>query len=565
MANVNGNQETSIVLEGMYNGFAGKLEEVKSSVSRELHYGSTQQVAAYEALSETVKQSVDAILSEFRYLSQQSSVIHEITEQGRSESQAVLLEAVQTRSEETEKRVEERLAAVEEKFTKRLAELENSLMSLTNAILGMKPVDSRKIVDEVVEKLSATVAEQAAQKSEEPVAEKVEEPVERAYEPVYEPVYAPFDEAQINYDLLAQKVADAIAADERFDINVIAEKLAAAIADPDYEPLVDRIVASIPITDADVVADKVIAALPANDDQLLAERVADAIPPVDYDLIAERVSAVLEHEFDVTVSEEGIEKIANAVSETINIDDANIVLDDSETEVLAQGVAEKINYDEIAERVARLLSEGQYTIAAQPVQAKKAPVVELAVAAEASAPQVSPVVLVPAREDDPEMFTRLKKSFEAKIIESEDSVKEYYGELKNAFLSFSKVNSQMSWSNDRFTFNRETLAKITIRGKTLCLYLALDPDEFPETVYHQKYAGDTKMYEKTPMMLKIKTPVAAKRGVRLIELLMERNGAVQNDIEPVDYVKYYAWRSEEELFKAGLIKTAVVEKSDLDF
>ena len=560
MASVNDNEETSIVLEGIYNGVAGKLEEVKSSVSRELQYGSTQQIAAYEALTDTVRNNVETILSEFRYLSQQSSIIHEVEEQSRSESQAVLLEAVHAESEETEKRVTEKLAAVEEKFSKRLSELENSLVSLTNAILSMTLVDSQKVANEASEKRAASDAEPARQESKKPVAENMSaesamqengEPAAEytAEEPVDEAIYAPLDEAQINYDLLAQKTADSLASDERFDINVLAEKLASAVSDPDYDPLVDKIVASIPIPDADAVADKIVSALPASDDQLLAEKVADAIPPVDYDLIAERVSAVLEHEFDVTVSEEGIDKIA-------------------------KGVAEKINYEELAERVARLLNEGRFVIAApvvQPVtvvetvEPKRASVVELAAAEEVSVPKASPVVFVPAQEEDPEMFTRLKKSFEAKIIESEDEVKENYSELKNAFLSFSKVRSQMSWSNERFTLSRETLAKIAIRGKTLCLYLALDPDEFPETVYHQKYAGDTKMYEKTPMMLKIKTPIAVKRGIRLIELLMERNGAVQTDAEPVDYVKRYAWRSEEELLKAGLIKTAVVEKSDLDF
>ena len=670
MSNVSENGDTSLVLEGMYKGVAGKIEEVKTSVtsvSRELKYGSTQQVAAYEALTSALKESVETILSEFRYLSQQSSVIHDVEEQGRSESQAVLLEAVQTRSEMTEKRVGEqisrvgeqitrvveqvarigdKIARVEDTFSNRISELEDALIALTDAILGMRPYEGRPNVEEPVErpveKPVVHEEEPAKQEAQEPVAvqapeesvqeqptpeEVASEPIAPAYETAYAPIYAHFDEAQINYDLLAQKIVDALAADERFDINVFAEKLSTAIVDPDYEPLVDRIVASIPIPDVDAIADKIVAAMPAFDDQILAEKVADSIPPVDYDLIAERVTGVLEHEFDVTVSEEGVEKIAKAVSENLHIDDAKvvldeseadkiakavsenlqiddakivldegetdkiakavseslqiddakIVLDDSETDVIAKGVAEKIDYHEISERVAQLLGEKRYVVAAPVVQPVMQPVVQPVVPAQpkeelaATAAvakkktKTDSVVLVPAQEEDPEMFTRLKKSFEAKIIESENDVKENYGALKNAFRTFTKVRSQMSWSNERFTFSRDTLAKIAIRGKTLCLYLALDPDEFPETVYHQKYAGDTKMYEKTPMMLKVKTPVAVKRAVRLIELLMERHGAVQSEVEPIDYVKHYARRSEEELLKAGLIKAAVVEKSDLDF
>ena len=127
------------------------------------------------------------------------------------------------------------------------------------------------------------------------------------------------------------------------------------------------------------------------------------------------------------------------------------------------------------------------------------------------------------------------------------------------------MTSQVNWSNDRFAFNNETVAKIAVRGRTLCLYLALDPEEFPESVYHQKFAGNTKMYERTPLMMKVKSNVALKRSLRLIELLAERLGVVKEEIEPVDYVSQYAFRSEEELLNEGLIKTGLMEKSDLNF
>ena len=104
-----------------------------------------------------------------------------------------------------------------------------------------------------------------------------------------------------------------------------------------------------------------------------------------------------------------------------------------------------------------------------------------------------------------------------------------------------------------------------MRGKTLVMYLALDPAEFPESVYHQKFAGDTKMYESTPMMVKVKTKAAVKKAIRLIDLCMEHNGAVKEEREPVDYAAQYFFRTDEELLAEGLIKTAIVDKSDMDF
>lgn len=73
------------------------------------------------------------------------------------------------------------------------------------------------------------------------------------------------------------------------------------------------------------------------------------------------------------------------------------------------------------------------------------------------------------------------------------------------------------------------------------------------------------MYEKTPMMMKVKSPVALKRSIKLIELLMERVQAVKGDRKAVDYAAKFAYRSEEQLLGEGLIKSVLVEKSKLDF
>ena len=60
--------------------------------------------------------------------------------------------------------------------------------------------------------------------------------------------------------------------------------------------------------------------------------------------------------------------------------------------------------------------------------------------------------------------------------------------------------------------------------------------------------------------------VAVKRGIRLIEMLMENLGAVKEEgFVPADYADEFTFRSEEQLLAEGLIKTAIVEKSDLDF
>ncbi len=514
-------ERKTMVMEGMYKGMTGKLEEVRQSVSKELQFSSAQNASAYESLAGAFKQGVESLLAEFRYLSQQNSAIYDYNQKERTSAKDALLEAVRACTEQ--------IAALEARMNEKIDAVKAEL--------------SEKVAEEISALHAAAPAEAPAEEKAEPAAE----------EPAAEPV-----------------------TDENFDYDVLAEKIASVMPEVDYDLLVDKVVAAIPPTDADAVAAAVVATIPQVDENAIADRVAESVPLVDYDLVAERVASVMENEFDVTVDENGIEKIASAV-------------------------AAEIDYEKLAARVAELLKEqGAFAVVAAPAEApaaeepvpeepaaepeeaapaEAAPAEEPAAEPEAPAEEELAVSAAPAAEpkpaytpvvvpvpDDPSLMTRFKRSFKAKIIESTEEIKNYYFDLKNAFLSYARVSSQVSWSNDRFTYAGDTIAKIGVRGKTLCLYVALNPDEFPSSVYHQKFAGDTKMYEKTPMMIKIKSGVAVKRGIRLIEMLMENLGAVREEnFAPVDYADEFAFRSEEQLLAEGLIKTAIVEKSDLDF
>lgn len=374
---------------------------------------------------------------------------------------------------------------------------------------------------------------------------------------------------------------------------MLAEKIASVMPEVDYDMLVDKVAAAVPATDPDAVAAAVLATIPQVDENAIADRVAESVPLVDYDLVAERVASVMENEFDVTVDGNGIEKIASAVAEGIDYEKIAVRVAELLKEQGAYAVSSAPAAEPVAEQTEQAEEqaaesaeaveapapepeETQPAPAAQPAEeaeeaeepAEAAPAREELAAASAAIAEAKPAytpVVVPVP-DDPSLMTRFKRSFKAKIIESTEEIKNYYFDLKNAFLSYARVNSQVSWSNDRFTYAGDTIAKIGVRGKTLCLYVALNPDEFPSSVYHQKFAGDTKMYEKTPMMIKIKSGVAVKRGIRLIEMLMENLGAVRDEgFVPVDYADEFAFRSEEQLLAEGLIKTAIVEKSDLDF
>lgn len=519
-----------IVLEGMYKGVEGKLNEVQETVRKEVQFGAAQQASAYASLEELFRQTVDTIIAEVRYLSQQNSAIYDFSRTDRNAVRDEILKNVQERTDEIEKSC---VSGIETAVKALNDRLENEVNGIKDELARLGQI-----------RAAAGNAEDGTVKN---VVTELDIDYDRLAEKLAKKLPA------VDYDEIEQRVKTANGAEAAagaapdlndFDYELLAEKISVILPEVDYDTIVERIAANIPVADENAIAERVAESLPQTDENTIADRVAEAIPLVDYDIIAERVASTIENEFDVTVDERGIEKIAAAV-------------------------AEGLDYDKIATRVAELLKadESFNRVVQVPVATVKE---ETAAATAKAAPRrmKEPEKIVKApepREDGTELTTRYKRSFIARIIQSDNEVKEYYGELKNLLMSYPKVHAQINWSNDRFSFNGETVAKIGINGKQLCLYLALNPDEFPTTVYHQKYEGDKKMYEKTPMMVKVMSAIALKRAVRLVALLMEHNGAVPAEKEKIDYAAMYPYKTDEELLDEGLIKTSLMVKSDLDF
>ena len=149
---------------------------------------------------------------------------------------------------------------------------------------------------------------------------------------------------------------------------------------------------------------------------------------------------------------------------------------------------------------------------------------------------------------------KYNRSFIARIIQSTDDQKRYYGQVKNALLAYKKVNSNIAWGAERFNKGRETIARFKIRGKTLCLYLALDPNEFATSVYHHTDVSDNKSMHGTPMMVKIKSPRGVKKAIRLIDIMLEKRNGVKREIAERDYAAMYPYETIEELIEEGLVK-----------
>ena len=76
---------------------------------------------------------------------------------------------------------------------------------------------------------------------------------------------------------------------------------------------------------------------------------------------------------------------------------------------------------------------------------------------------------------------RYRRSFASRMIQASDHTKEYYDTVKNKLLSYKNVKARSSWSFESFNRGRVKLAKLNVRGKTLVMYIAIDPASLADT------------------------------------------------------------------------------------
>lgn len=145
----------------------------------------------------------------------------------------------------------------------------------------------------------------------------------------------------------------------------------------------------------------------------------------------------------------------------------------------------------------------------------------------------------------------LNKSFLAKIIQSSKEVQEYYSILKNEVLSYFKTKDRLSWNNDTINNGRNKILKFAIKGKTLCVYFALDPDKYLGTKYKVEKV-EAKKYADYPCLYRIRNNRRKEYSKDLIRDIFERLDVEQGDVPEVDYSLPY--EDTDTLIRKGLIK-----------
>lgn len=179
-----------------------------------------------------------------------------------------------------------------------------------------------------------------------------------------------------------------------------------------------------------------------------------------------------------------------------------------------------------------------------------------------------PPVLTPEPDDDePEeeeaVFVtegqervRYDRSLTAKLAQLKNESKDWYSELKNELLSYEKVKERMSWKRETFRIGRMTVARIIVRGKTLCLMLAVEPAGYAGTKYNVEDVSNVASTADTPTLFRIKSARRLKYAKEMLAGIMKELKVYKNShYEAQDF--YTPYEGDMALMQRGLVKRVV--------
>ena len=99
------------------------------------------------------------------------------------------------------------------------------------------------------------------------------------------------------------------------------------------------------------------------------------------------------------------------------------------------------------------------------------------------------------------------------------------------------MKSRISWNFDTINAGRNKIAKFAVRGKSLCLYLALDPDKVDDKYKVEKI--DSQKYAAVPCLYRIVNDRRVKYAIELITAACERHKLKKRNVPSQGYVMPY--------------------------
>jgi len=142
------------------------------------------------------------------------------------------------------------------------------------------------------------------------------------------------------------------------------------------------------------------------------------------------------------------------------------------------------------------------------------------------------------------------KTFIERLLASEDNVKRLYNEAKNYLLSYN-CESKIFKRCESFR-NKGLIARFTLPGKYLKIYLAIDPKTLDNSVYSFKDLSKINKQSKVPTMIKLRTNKNLKHFKEIVDIIMQGRNIIKDD--------NYQYRDYINLMETIDVESKVVEK-----
>ncbi len=126
-------------------------------------------------------------------------------------------------------------------------------------------------------------------------------------------------------------------------------------------------------------------------------------------------------------------------------------------------------------------------------------------------------------DDKTDAASRIRLSFLEKLAMTDAENRNYFYTLDRALRTYRRVRASVSQRGMTYIYGRIPVAKITLHGKTIKLYLALNVNDFDYNRFFQKDVSDMSTYEKVPFLVKVKSARGQRRALELILALAQKH------------------------------------------
>lgn len=150
-------------------------------------------------------------------------------------------------------------------------------------------------------------------------------------------------------------------------------------------------------------------------------------------------------------------------------------------------------------------------------------------------------------------------SFTSRLHLNDEETDLRYNDLKNHILSYTNVRTNLSWRQETFTVKGKMVVKLRLQGKTLRVYIGLEPKRFIDTKYNVVDNSNVKTHQTTPTLQVVRGPVQLMHAKELIDLYMKENEVEKNEnYEEQDYTL-------KKLDRATLVEMELIKVQSAEF